>query len=113
MSGSAPLVSDDVQLDRSSALGLAMSLSYLAIRLNAAGRSEEALNATREATKVYRHLARMNPDVFTPGLPKSLGVLAVELGETRWQYAVLAAAQEAIVYTARWSTTIPPGTYPN
>ena len=29
-------------------------MSYLTIRLNAAGRSEEALNATREATEVYR-----------------------------------------------------------
>lgn len=38
----------------------------------------------------------MNPDVFTPRLPKPLGVLAVELGETSWQHVVLAAAQEAI-----------------
>ena len=38
----------------------------------------------------------MSPDVFTPGLAKSLGVLAVELGETGRQHEVLAAAQEAI-----------------
>jgi len=38
----------------------------------------------------------MNPDVFTPGLAKSLGILAVELGETGRQREVLAVAQKAI-----------------
>ena len=59
------------------------------------GRHEEALNAAREATELYRILGGQNPAAYTPDLAGSLNNLANRQASTGQLHEALTTAQEA------------------
>ncbi|MDP8225058.1 MAG: tetratricopeptide repeat protein [Candidatus Lernaella stagnicola] len=73
----------------------ARGANNLAIRLSALGRREEALDAAREAVKLYRELADARPDAFRPDLAASLNNLSIRLSALGRREEALDAAREA------------------
>ena len=69
--------------------------SSLSSRLADTGRHEEALNAAREATDLYRTLVEHNPATYTPGLAMSLDNLANQQASNGQLHDALKNAQEA------------------
>ena len=65
------------------------------------GRHEEALNAAREATELYRILGGQNPAAYTPDLAGSLNNLANRLNNNRKQREALKTAREAVTIQRR------------
>ncbi|NOZ28469.1 MAG: tetratricopeptide repeat protein [Chloroflexi bacterium] len=70
--------------------------SNLGVALSALGRREAALQATEEAVKIRRDLARRNPDAFLPDLAMSLNNLGNRLSELGRREAALRATEEAV-----------------
>jgi tetratricopeptide (TPR) repeat protein len=64
--------------------------------LGALGRRDEALAAIEEAVTIYRQLAADQPDVFRPGLARSLNVQATQLAYLASRGEALAAIEEAV-----------------
>ena len=71
-------------------------LNNLGGRLSELGRLEEALNATFEAVRIRRQLAKEHPDAFLPDLAGSLSNLGVDLSELGRLEEALDAASEAV-----------------
>ncbi|EFW27218.1 hypothetical protein HMPREF9057_01386, partial [Actinomyces sp. oral taxon 171 str. F0337] len=59
------------------------------------GRHDEALKAVREATKLYRTLAKHNPGTYTPNLASSLNNLAGSQAENGQPHDALQTVHEA------------------
>jgi tetratricopeptide (TPR) repeat protein/nucleoside phosphorylase len=76
-------------------------LKNLGNRLNALGRREASLEATREAVEIYRALANRNPDAFWPYLAMSLNNLGTQLrGLSRREEALEATRESVELYRA-------------
>lgn len=80
---------------------LAMSLNNLAVMLAQAHRTEEALTATREATALYRSLARRDPHTHLGNLAGTLTNLGSDLAEAGRASEALSATREAVDVTRR------------
>ena len=89
MSGSAPLVSDDVQLDRSS------QLLDLSGALQKSGKPQEALDAAREGTDILRRMMQKDPAAYRPWFGWALMTLTLSLIDVGQGGEALANAQEA------------------
>jgi hypothetical protein len=80
---------------------LAMSLNNLAVHLAAAGRSDAALAATEEASRLYRALSRRNPQAHLGNLAGTLANLGSDLAAAGKQEEALSATREAVDVTRR------------
>lgn len=80
---------------------LAMSLNNLAVHLSGAGRTEEALAATREASGLYRTLSRRNPQAHLGNLAGTLTNLGSDLAAAGQPQEALTATREAVDVTRR------------
>ncbi|MEO9009110.1 MAG: tetratricopeptide repeat protein [Nakamurella sp.] len=80
---------------------LAMSLNNLAVHLSEADRKDEALTATREASTLYRKLARRSPQVHLGNLAGTLTNLGSDLAAAGHAAEALAATREAVDVTRR------------
>jgi tetratricopeptide (TPR) repeat protein len=76
--------------------GHVRALLQLGQRLDAAGRWDQALEATREAVVVCRQFADEQPDVFLPKLAEALDSLGLVLSELGRREEALAATEEAV-----------------
>lgn len=68
----------------------------LSIRLSDVGERKAALVAAREAVELYRGLAEVSPQAYTPNLAMSLNNLANRLSEVGERNEALEAAREAV-----------------
>jgi tetratricopeptide (TPR) repeat protein len=80
---------------------LAMSLNNLAVHLSGAGRADEALTATREASVLYRTLSRRNPQAHLGNLAGTLTNLGSDLAAAGNTQEALTATREAVDVTRR------------
>ncbi|MFN8546503.1 MAG: tetratricopeptide repeat protein [Candidatus Eisenbacteria bacterium] len=85
----------------------AVALVDHGIRLGAVGRREDALEATKEATELYRRLATQRPDAFLPYLATSLNNLGNVLSELGRREDALEATKEATELDRRLATQRP------
>ena len=77
-------------------------LDNLGIALQNIGRTADALEATREAIKLYRRLADEKPDLYERALGRALANLASRIEASDEQH--LTASQEAVDIGRRWAT---------
>lgn len=80
---------------------LAMSLNNLAVHLSAAHRPDAALAATEEASRLYRALARRNPQAHLGNLAGTLTNLGSDLAAAGKRDEALSATREAVDVTRR------------
>lgn len=90
----------------------AVMLNNWGNHLSALGRREEALQAAREAEKLYRRLSAADPQAFTPDLAMALNNLAGRLSDLGRQEEALLLVQEAVAFRRRqsragWETFTP------
>jgi tetratricopeptide (TPR) repeat protein/nucleoside phosphorylase len=71
-------------------------LNNLGNMLSEQGRREEALDATSQATTLYRDLAKRNPEAFRPALAMNVNNLGNMLSELGRRDEALKAAEEAV-----------------
>ncbi len=71
-------------------------LNNLGLRLNAVGRFEDALEATREAVGLRRRLAEQNPEVYSQDLALNLHNLGGDFSAVGRHEDALEATQEAV-----------------
>jgi len=88
-------IAETVRANADDQASLADALNNLAYRLIELGRLKDALATAEEATALYRQLAAMRPDTFTPYLAGSLNTLTNPLSNLRRFEEALAAAEEA------------------
>lgn len=88
-------------------------LNNLGYRLSHLGRREEALAMAQEAVELYRRLAAIRPDAFTPGLAAALINLSNQGGDLGRREEALAVAQEAVKLYRRLAAFRPEAFAPN
>ena len=71
-------------------------LNNLAVKLSEVGQRQEALEAIKEAVKIYRDLAEQNPKTFQPYLAVSLNNLVDPLSKMGQRQEALEAIKEAV-----------------
>ncbi len=89
------LLSADENLPEPLQAERARLLNNYALRLSAIGQREEALQAAREASDIYRQLAAARPDAFLPDLATSLNNYGTMLSAIGQREEALQAAREA------------------
>ena len=87
-----PPTDDSSEIDRATYASRRLSLSRCLANI---GRHDEALKAVREATKLYRTLAKHNPATYTPNLASSLNNLAGSQAENGQPHDALQTVHEA------------------
>ncbi|WP_232272262.1 tetratricopeptide repeat protein, partial [Actinomyces sp. oral taxon 171] len=87
-----PPTDDSSEIDRATYASRRLSLSRCLANI---GRHDEALKAVREATKLYRTLAKHNPGTYTPNLASSLNNLAGSQAENGQPHDALQTVHEA------------------
>ena len=75
--------------------------------LAAAGRREEALEASRDSTALYRQLAERHPEAFQPGLARSLSNLGFRLSDLGQREEALETTREAVALFRRLAAQDP------